>query len=291
MRQKRKRFLGILLSLALVLGLMPGMSLTAYADDTPPYAQYKNTTTEITFDGKSWYLINYDDTTVTLLAKECVASSKYNESGSFVEYSSNPTVKTAIDNWYKTNITADAKKAVSGGAMFLLTKEEANAITNAEVRKDATAATSAWWLCSQGLNAYDAACVYAGSGYVSGDGLGVNLSLGVRPALTLNLSSVIFSSESNTFSLKQTIAAENVTVTYGDTDKKVSASVTKPATSGGAISYTVKTGSEDFIAVDSTTGALTIKKVPSDGRAYVIVTAAESGNYGKTTKECYSDDQ
>ena len=27
----KKRFLGILLSLALVLGLMPGMSLTAYA--------------------------------------------------------------------------------------------------------------------------------------------------------------------------------------------------------------------------------------------------------------------
>ena len=29
-----KRFLSILLSLALVLGLMPGMSLTAYADET-----------------------------------------------------------------------------------------------------------------------------------------------------------------------------------------------------------------------------------------------------------------
>ena len=32
---KMKRFLGILLSLALVLGLMPRMSLTAYADGTP----------------------------------------------------------------------------------------------------------------------------------------------------------------------------------------------------------------------------------------------------------------
>ncbi len=36
MKQKRKRFLGILLSLALVLGMIPGMSLTAYADDNPP---------------------------------------------------------------------------------------------------------------------------------------------------------------------------------------------------------------------------------------------------------------
>ena len=66
----KKRFLGIMmLSLALILGLVPGMSLTAYADDDPPYAQYKNTTTVITFDGKSWYLIDYDASTVTLLAK------------------------------------------------------------------------------------------------------------------------------------------------------------------------------------------------------------------------------
>ena len=194
-------------------------------------------------------------------------------------------MKSVVDNWYTGNIKADAKKAVSGGAMFLLTKEEAKAITNAEVRKDATAKNNGWWLCSQGLIDTCAAYVIGVSGDVDKDGYDVRYTFGVRPALKLNLSSVIFSSESNTFSLKQTIAAENVTVTYGDTDKKVSASVTKPATSGGAISYTVKTGSEDFIAVDSTTGALTIKKVPSDGRAYVIVTAAESGNYGKTTKE------
>ena len=37
MRQHGKRWFGILLTLALVLGLMPGMSLTAYADDDPPY--------------------------------------------------------------------------------------------------------------------------------------------------------------------------------------------------------------------------------------------------------------
>jgi hypothetical protein len=37
--------LSILLSLVLVLGLMPGMGLTAYADDDPPYcnqADYLN---------------------------------------------------------------------------------------------------------------------------------------------------------------------------------------------------------------------------------------------------------
>ena len=124
--------------------------MTAYADDTPPYANLKNTTTVITFDGKSWYLTDYDDTTVTLLSKECVGASAYDSRGIFFKYSQS-TVKSVVDNWYTGNIKADAKKAVSGGAMFLLTKEEAKAITNAEVRKDATAKNNGWWLCSQGL--------------------------------------------------------------------------------------------------------------------------------------------
>lgn len=34
MRHRSKRFLSVLFSLALVLGLMPGVSLTAYADGT-----------------------------------------------------------------------------------------------------------------------------------------------------------------------------------------------------------------------------------------------------------------
>ena len=80
----------------------------------------------------------------------------------------------------------------------------------------------------------------------------------------------------------QTITAEDVTVTYGDTDKSVSASVTDPATGGGAISYAVKEGSGDYIDVDATTGALTIKKV---GTATVVVTAAETDTYAQTTKE------
>ncbi len=203
MKHRGMKILSLLLSLALILGLMPGMSLTAYADDDPPYAKYKNTTTVITFDSKSWYLIDYDANTVTLLAEECVASSKYNESGSFVEYSSNPTVKTVVDNWYSTNITADAKAAVSGGTMFLLTKEQASAITNADVMKCSNASNGGWWLCSQGHYDYYAAYVNGFEGGVDVYSYFVNrVVFGVRPALKLNLSSVIFSSESKTFSLK-----------------------------------------------------------------------------------------
>ena len=83
----------------------------------------------------------------------------------------------------------------------------------------------------------------------------------------------------------QTIAADDVAATYGDTDKSVSASVTEPAADGGAISYAVKEGSGDYIAVDADTGALTILAVPEDGIAYVTVTAAETQTHERTTKD------
>ena len=83
----------------------------------------------------------------------------------------------------------------------------------------------------------------------------------------------------------QTITADDVTATYGDTDKSVSAIVTDPATGGGAISYAVNDGSADYIDVNATTGALTIKKVPADGKAYVTVTAAGTAAYEQATKE------
>ena len=108
MNTKRKktgrRVLSFLLTLAMVLGLLPGMGLTALAWDGDPYAELLNTTTAVNFDGKEWYLIENNSTavdagTVTLLSKECVAASQYNSSGSYVEYASS-TVKTAVDNWY-----------------------------------------------------------------------------------------------------------------------------------------------------------------------------------------------
>ncbi len=82
----------------------------------------------------------------------------------------------------------------------------------------------------------------------------------------------------------QTISAEDVTVTYADTDKSVSGTVTG-SLAGGDISYAVKSGSEEYIDVHTTTGALAIKKVPSNGKAYVVVTAEETASFGQTTKD------
>ena len=88
-----------------------------------------------------------------------------------------------------------------------------------------------------------------------------------------------------TIKAAQIITASDVTATYGDTDKSVSASVTEPTTGGGAVTYAVKDGSGDYIDV-AADGKLTIKKVPpTDGKAYVIVKAAATDDYAETTKE------
>ena len=89
----KKRFLGILLTLALILGLMPGMSLTAYADGTTynPASSYTGfgdlitSDTEVTISevpGKTWYVIACDASTVTLLSKESFGYQKFNSSTS-----------------------------------------------------------------------------------------------------------------------------------------------------------------------------------------------------------------
>lgn len=75
----------------------------------------------------------------------------------------------------------------------------------------------------------------------------------------------------------QTITAGDVTVTYGDSNKAVSGT-----TSGdGTISYAVKSGDE-FVEVNSSTGALTIKKV---GTATITVSAAETASYAAASKD------
>ena len=74
----------------------------------------------------------------------------------------------------------------------------------------------------------------------------------------------------------QTITAGDVSATYGDTNVKVMGS-----TNGdGAITYAV-TGGTDVVDVNSSTGALTIKKA---GTATVTISAAETSDYAKATK-------
>ena len=78
--KKKKRFLGILLGMVLLLGLLPGMSLSALAYDGDPYADMVNTTTTVRFNDIDWYIIKDESTsaakgTVTLFAKDPIGVS------------------------------------------------------------------------------------------------------------------------------------------------------------------------------------------------------------------------
>ena len=193
-----------------------------------PYTTLVNTTTEITFDGKLWYLIEdtstaANDGTVTLLSKECVATSKYNSSGSYVEYASS-TVKTAVDNWYNNHITGNAKTAVVDNKMFLLTKDQADAMTEDTRKCSKYNGEDKWWLCSPGDSDYVAG-VNGYFGEVISD-FNAGSVYCVRPALQLDLSKVTFDSESKTFSLAEgeatATAAETLAPTVDvDNDNKV----------------------------------------------------------------------
>ena len=83
----KERFLSILISLVMLLGLIPGMSLAAYADEAiyNPASEYTdydtlnaNDTTvqipgvEVNGTPVDWYVIGYEsaDKTVTLLSKQ-----------------------------------------------------------------------------------------------------------------------------------------------------------------------------------------------------------------------------
>ncbi len=80
----------------------------------------------------------------------------------------------------------------------------------------------------------------------------------------------------------QIITAADMNLTYGVSDNVVA------TTNGdGTISYAVKSGSENYIDVDSTTGAVTVKSVPTDDNTDVriTVTASSTEHYNVATKE------
>ncbi len=193
-----RKFPRILLSLVLVLVLMPGMGLAAHASD--PFSSLKNTTTVVKFDNKDWYLIDYDESTVTLLSKECVGASVFGSNSMY----RGSAVEAVVNTYYTDHISEEAKTAVNGDGMFLLSTEQAWAVKseNPDVLKcsQARGATyNYWWLGSSGYFDFIAAYAYGFLGDVFDLGTFVDISLGVRPAIQLNLSAVAFSPTDNTF--------------------------------------------------------------------------------------------
>ena len=147
-----KKLAVYLLALALLVGLVPGMSPAARAEGGS-YTRFKNTTTVIKFDDKDWYLINYDDSTVTLLSKECVGKSMYNPRNvDYIISYDQSDAKVIVDQYYN-NFSDAAKKAVSDGKMFLLTRQEARNIYDANInvlKCPKVSTEDYWWTCTNG---------------------------------------------------------------------------------------------------------------------------------------------
>ena len=314
MRQNMRRTLGILLGLTLALGLMLGLSITALADGV--YNTYLVTATDdddtlqnkaVSFNGIEWYIIKDDskatnDGTVTLLAKECLGESKF---GSDHTYRGS-AVETWLSTYYSQNFSSVDSAVISvtpskpdgwAAKLYLLSVDEIRSLPILPITFEGEEPKATylkcqqygknvyWWLRSPSVNDDETQGIVGGAakvdcrdGQVDSNGDDVTWILGVRPALQLKLSSVVFIKELKTFLLPQTISASDVTVTYGDTDKKITAKTT----GDGAISYAVKAGSEDYINVDAFTGMLTILKA---GTATVTVTTAKTDVCVEATKD------
>lgn len=221
----RTKALSWLLSLALMLSLLPGMGLTAYADGTKAYAAYDVTTNnnkvksgdaltalQVTFNDKPWYIIADNSTsategTVTLLAADTsFGMSKFGNSNGTYNAS---VVKNTLDAYTASTGSfanvADAIVAtdlsdvsVTGAKLYLLSTNEANELP-ANVRSLLftfggynPGSYARWWLRSPAPNNdwYYAACMYDGN--VTSNTC--TSTYGVRPALQLDLSKVTFDS-------------------------------------------------------------------------------------------------
>ena len=190
-----------------MLGMLPVMSLTAYADGTTynPASTYTGfgdlitNDTEVTISevsGKTWYVIANDNSTVTLLSKDSFGNKAFNSDTSKGNTYGTSEIKTYVDGLTgEGQPLAGIRSVISDLTLIDIYTADGLSVTKKK------GAGEYWWLRSPGTYALDAAYVIGGSGDVDVYGFPVDTEIGVRPALKLNLSSVIFSSESNAFSL------------------------------------------------------------------------------------------
>ncbi|MBO6207130.1 MAG: hypothetical protein J6O73_09335, partial [Lachnospiraceae bacterium] len=261
MKKKWRQLMGILLSLALILGLMPGMSLTAYAA-TETYTNLMNNKTVVKFNNHDWYIIADDSTTmggtVTLLAADTsFGTSAFDSTSPFSNAYSNSTVKGVLDALTaEGGAFASVKDAiadtdlsdvgVTGAKLYLLSTSEAgqHKCPFGEEYFDH------WWLRSPGRNYNEAAFVDLDNVDANSDPVWT-VDYGVRPALKLNLPSVIFSSETNTFTV-----LHSVTITPGSNMTKT--------TDSGAATQTGVTGAMTDVVYTADEGY----KFPETSEAY-----------------------
>ena len=253
--------------LILALGIFAGMSMTALAED--PYADLKNTTTIVKFDDKDWYLINYDSNTVTLLSKACVGASAFGSNNTY----SGSTVEGSVNDWYSNSISANAKTAVDGNGAFLLSTDDVSNLSQDVLKcdKHSEAAGNYWWLCTPGSRSVFAKSVDGSTGQESELGSSLQLTLGVRPAIKLNLSSVFFESQSNEFTVIK-VDVTGVTLNKTTVTLNVNGTETLTATVApdNATDKTITWSSDNTAVATVSNGVVT---AVAEGTATITVTA------------------
>ena len=274
-------------------GIVPGMSLTAYADGKTynPASTYTgfgdlNTNdTEVTISevsGKTWYVIANDSTTVTLLSKQSFGNQKFNSDTAKENDYETSEIKTYVDG-----LTGEGQPlaGISSVISDLTLIDTATAQGLSETKRKGAGVT--WWLRSPGDYGYEAKFVRGANGGVYVDD--VDEELGVRPALKLDLTKVTFDSTSKTFSLKPYVSF----IPTGSED--ASALTAKQVTFKGYKWYIIEDNSSSategtvtLLAADTSFGTLTFKSDGSsnsyngsDVKAYLDKIVAGTAGAGK----------
>ena len=308
-----RKVLSLVLSLALALSLLPGLSVTAAAWEDNPYAELVPTGSEdttaltekqVTFNGKQWYVINDASTaenagTLTLLYAGSLGPEVFDTGGS--NNYANSSIKTALGNitadggYYAPVAEAIIEKTDGDnniGKLYLLSDEEAN-----EVPQNVRAAfdSAAWWLRTQADGdgnkvkyVFVKDTVQNNPGRIVDKGVAPNTSgVDVRPALQLDLSKVVFDPETKTFAIPATaptvssVTGATLVAGYGAGSVKVIAT----AADGHTLSYqwyqndaNSNEGGEKIDGATSATYNIPAGKTADDYYYYCVVTATRTDN-------------
>ncbi|WP_026665450.1 Ig-like domain-containing protein [Butyrivibrio sp. FC2001] len=196
----KKRFLSILLTLALLLGLTPGTQMTAKATVQKTF----NLGDRVTIDGVSgreWYVINQDNTTVTLFSTSCFKNSRF---GASSRYSSS-VIKNELRNLMSRDLASIKTALVE--APRLLTVDEALEIRRKKRNILKCGEYHWWWTQSASRSSNPdfqnilVIGVHGGRGDVqelSGGHPSMAVQ-GMRPAIQLDLSKVNYDEERKAF--------------------------------------------------------------------------------------------
>ena len=297
-----RKVLSLVLSLALALSLLPGLSVTAAAEwDGNPYAELVPTSSDdaaaltekqVTFNGKKWYVINDASTaenagTLTLLYAGTLGNAKFDENNNNYSTSS---LKAALDNMTATGAyknVAEAIKDTENGKLYLLSAEEAGEVP-LNVRADFP--SDGWWLRTKrddGTVAYVLVNTTGTPGRIPDNGVVPNTSVvGVRPALQLDLSKVVYDATDKAFYVPAT--APTITSVTGTTlvagYGAGSVSVAATAAEGHTLSYqwysnteNRNEGGEKINDATSATYNIPTGNAAGEYYYYCVVTATRTG--------------